>query len=296
MKRTLALALAFAAIAHGAGAEGLKSSPLPKPRPVAAAPAPSDLVTTVSTANAVSPLALFRPKPRPAAVVLPVPTPEPQPQQIAQAVPAVAAVLRPRSRPAGLGQGEAVIEKAALVRVPQDKKSLRGKKGSVCGDPDIRGEVLAPVVSRVKGCGIADPVKVTSISGVKFSQPATITCDTAKAAKKWIERGLQPQFGKTPVVQLQIAGSYTCRPRNSIRGNKISEHGKGRALDIGGLVLANGTKINVAGGYYKSKGMKAAHKAACGIFGTTLGPGSDGHHEDHLHFDVARYRNGAYCR
>lgn len=296
MKRTLALALAFAAIAHGAGAEGLKSSPLPKPRPVAAAPAPSDLVTTVSTANAVTPLALFRPKPRPAAVVLPVPTPEPQPQQIAQAVPAVAAVLRPRARPAGLGQGEAVIEKAALVRVPQDKKSLRGKKGSVCGDPDIRGEVLAPVVSRVKGCGIADPVKVTSISGVKFSQPATITCDTAKAAKKWIERGLQPQFGKTPVVQLQIAGSYTCRPRNSIRGNKISEHGKGRALDIGGLVLANGTKINVAGGYYKSKGMKAAHKAACGIFGTTLGPGSDGHHEDHLHFDVARYRNGAYCR
>ncbi|RID92136.1 extensin family protein [Gemmobacter lutimaris] len=292
MKRTLALALAFAAIAHGAGAEGLKSSPLPKPRPVAAVP--TDLVTTVSTANAISPLALFRPRPRPVVLAVPEPQPEAAPQ-LAQA-PAVAPMLRPRARPAGLVKGQAVIEKAALVRVPQDKKSLRGKKGSVCGDPDIRGEVLAPVVSRVKGCGIADPVKVTSISGVKFSQPATITCDTAKAAKKWIERGLQPQFGKTPVVQLQIAGSYSCRPRNSIRGNKISEHGKGRALDIGGLVLANGTRINVAGGYYKSKGMKAAHKAACGIFGTTLGPGSDGHHEDHLHFDVARYRSGAYCR
>jgi len=42
--------------------------------------------------------------------------------------------------------------------------------------------------------------------------------------------------------------------------------------------------------------LKAAHKAACGIFGTTLGPGSDGMHEDHLHYDIARHHNGPYCR
>ena len=33
-----------------------------------------------------------------------------------------------------------------------------------------------------------------------------------------------------------------------------------------------------------------------GIFGTTLGPGSDGYHEDHMHFDTAHQRGGAYCR
>jgi hypothetical protein len=38
------------------------------------------------------------------------------------------------------------------------------------------------------------------------------------------------------------------------------------------------------------------HRAACGTFGTTLGPGSDGMHEDHFHYDTARHRNGAYCR
>jgi hypothetical protein len=38
------------------------------------------------------------------------------------------------------------------------------------------------------------------------------------------------------------------------------------------------------------------HRAACGRFGTTLGPGSDGMHEDHLHFDTARHANGPYCR
>ena len=41
--------------------------------------------------------------------------------------------------------------------------------------------------------------------------------------------------------------------------------------------------------------MRAAHRAACGIFGTTLGPGSDGYHEDHLHFDTVS-RGSPYCR
>ncbi|MFY9319919.1 extensin family protein, partial [Lentibacter algarum] len=51
--------------------------------------------------------------------------------------------------------------------------------------------------------------------------------------------------------------------------------------------------------YGKGKGgkaIRAAHKAACGPFGTTLGPGSDGYHEDHLHFDTARYSGGPYCK
>ena len=44
------------------------------------------------------------------------------------------------------------------------------------------------------------------------------------------------------------------------------------------------------------KTLRPAHKAACGVFGTTLGPGSDGYHEDHMHFDTAAHRNGSYCR
>ena len=49
-------------------------------------------------------------------------------------------------------------------------------------------------------------------------------------------------------------------------------------------------------GSENDKAIRKAQKAACGIFGTTLGPGSDGYHEDHLHFDTASYRNGSYCR
>lgn len=131
---------------------------------------------------------------------------------------------------------------------------------------------------------------------VKPSQPATITCETALATKSWIEKGVQPAFGKDPVKVLQIAGSYVCRPRNGIRGNKVSEHGRGKAIDVSGFTLTSGKTLSIQGDWRKYKAIKASHKAACGIFGTTLGPGSDGHHEDHLHFDVASHRNGAYCR
>lgn len=87
-----------------------------------------------------------------------------------------------------------------------------------------------------------------------------------------------------------------CRTRNHKKGAKVSEHGKGRALDISGFVLADGRALSVVRDYRKSRAMKASHRAACGSFGTTLGPGSDGMHEDHLHMDIVGYRNGTYCK
>jgi hypothetical protein len=57
--------------------------------------------------------------------------------------------------------------------------------------------------------------------------------------------------------------------------------------------MSDGKTISVLKNYNAQ--MRKAHKAACGIFGTTLGPGSDGYHEDHLHFDTASGRQ-PYCR
>ena len=85
-----------------------------------------------------------------------------------------------------------------------------------------------------------------------------------------------------------------CRTRNNVRGAKISGHGRGKAVDIAGFVFSDGKEWTVEHDYNKT--IRKAQKAACGIFGTTLGPGSDGYHEDHLHFDTASYRNGSYCR
>lgn len=180
---------------------------------------------------------------------------------------------------------------------PATKKSKREKpsrKGSVCGDPAIKGEAMSPIPGKVKGCGLDKPVRVTSIDGIRLNQPATISCETADAFKQWIEQAMRPAFGTREVVEIRIAASYICRTRNNKKGARISEHGRGNALDVAGFVFADGKEWSVARDYNKQ--IRKAHKGACGIFGTTLGPGSDGYHEDHLHFDIARYSGGPYCR
>lgn len=241
----------------------------------------SSAPAAVATARAVSP----RPRPRPADLA--------GPAVVAAAAPAPAVAPAPSSgdqpapeRKKGLG---GLFGGGSGKSTPRDKSP-----GYVCGDPDILGEELAPITSKTKGCGVAEPVRVTSVDGLSLSPAATISCDTATALKKWVKGAVKPAFGRRQIVGLTVAASYTCRPRNNIRGAKISEHGSGRAIDISGFVLKSGKEVTVRGNY--SGNIRKVHKAACGTFGTTLGPGSDGYHEDHLHLDTASYRNGPYCR
>jgi hypothetical protein len=177
---------------------------------------------------------------------------------------------------------------------------MAGRAGAVGGDPEMRGATIPPIVARVKGCGLQDGVRVTSVAGVKLSTPADIDCTTARALKTWVKRGAIPAVGKRGggLAALQIAASYACRPRNGQTGAKVSEHGKGHAVDISGLVLANGTAVSVLKGWGSDahgKTLASMRRAACGTFSTVLGPGSDRFHSDHLHLDTARGR-GPYCR
>jgi hypothetical protein len=203
-------------------------------------------------------------------------------------------ILRPRARPNATSQvgmhSPRPAPRPALTAQPK-KQSLQG---AVCDNSAIRGHVIAPVKSAVKGCGIAQPVRVTEISGVRLRPAATLNCDTAAALETWIKTSVRPAFGARQVVQMQIAASYVCRGRNNVKGARISEHGRGNAIDIAGFTLADGTSLSVEKQYNKT--LRKIYKGACGIFGTTLGPGSDGHHEDHIHLDIARHRSGSYCR
>jgi hypothetical protein len=250
-----------------------------------------------------APAVLVRPRPRPPLPDRALP-PGPDAALLYPALAMVAAPLpRPAARPRGLSARRAVaLPEAEIVLaaitppVNPGKPLVRSRKGSVCGDPSIRGETVPPIPARMKGCGLAEPVRVTEIDGIRLSTPATISCDTAKAMKTWINAGLRPAFGRrNPPAALTIAASYNCRPRNNIPGNPVSEHGRGKAMDISAVVLESGAVVDVRRDYRGSKALRAAHKAGCGPFGTTLGPGSDGYHEDHLHFDIAN-RGRPYCR
>ena len=190
--------------------------------------------------------------------------------------------LRPQPRPKGLAKN-----------APAPVTPNVTAKGAVCGVNAIKGAAIAPIKGKIKGCGLQDGVRVTSVSGVALSEAITVDCPTAKALNAWVRDVVQPSYGGK-VAKLQIAGHYTCRSRNNQKGAKISEHGKGKAVDIAGFVLKGGKVVTVVANYNKT--LRRVHKAACGIFKTTLGPGSDGYHEDHFHFDTASYRSGAYCR
>ena len=287
----LVLVLPILALVAGAGrTEAPATSIRPEARPAVLAPAaPSGSEPPLAPEAEAVPV----PKPRPAE--LSAPQPEAAKTATAASAPAFPnRVIRPKIRPAGLLQTAAASSNAAAQPTAPAKKPKTSARGSVCGDPAIKGQPLSPITSRVKGCGVPEPVQITAVAGVVLNPAAILDCPTAQALRAWVEQGLQPAFRPNQVVELKIFGSYMCRTQNNQRGAKVSEHGRGKAVDIGGFGLSNGETVTVAGNF--NAPVRKAHKAACGIFGTTLGPGSDGYHEDHLHFDTASYRSGSYCR
>ena len=206
--------------------------------------------------------------------------------------------LRPKSRPRNIKR---IISRAqtSVPVVGSDRR--QPKRGSVCGDRKIRGQAIARIQGRISGCGIAHPVKITEVDGVMLSTPATIDCTTAKALKSWVHNGAKPAVGRMGggIKSLRIVAHYACRNRNNKRGGRLSEHAKGKALDIAAIGLKDGTTITVLKGWRDRRQgpvLKRMHKAACGPFGTVLGPNANKYHQDHFHFDTASYRSSAYCR
>jgi hypothetical protein len=203
--------------------------------------------------------------------------------------------LRPDARPDNLPTDTGTVTEAGLFG---PKKPPR--RGSVCGDRHIRGEPVGRVPGRISGCGVKDAVRVSEVSGVRLSTPAVMDCTTAAALKDWVDDGLQPAFRRMgQVTQMKVAAHYACRTRNNLPGARISEHGKGRAIDLSAFTLQNGQVVSVLGGWRRGstgKALKKAHASACGPFGTVLGPEADRFHKDHFHFDTARHRGGPYCR
>ena len=164
------------------------------------------------------------------------------------------------------------------------------------GIPGLVGEPTS--VEGPGRCGADEAVQITSVAGVALSRPARMRPAVAVALDQWVREGLQPAFGGQ-VVEMRVAADYACRGRNNVRGAKLSEHGLANAIDLSAFTLADGRVVTVQDGWHVKEtaaAMRAAWKAACGPFGTVLGPNADVHHRDHFHFDAASYRSGSYCR
>jgi hypothetical protein len=299
--RAICLALSLC-LAQGALAQEIDRSPRPpaNPRSVATVPATasSDLQAQADALTPVVPTDVPVAADLPPDALLRSLRPLRRPEVLTERLAALKATSNAPGLDLSVQEPEDEVDLAAIP--PPTRKEERKKrrekasmKGSVCGVPSIKGEEIARIASKVKGCGVENPVAITSVAGVRLSQTATVDCSIAKALNSWVDEVAQPAFdGK--LVELQIAAHYICRSRNNVKGAKISEHGKGRAVDISAFILSNGKVLTVAQNYNKL--LRRIYKAGCGYFRTTLGPGSDGYHEDHFHFDTSARSGGAYCR
>lgn len=173
-------------------------------------------------------------------------------------------------------------------------------KPAVCQDTRIEGQPIGPIAGTMRGCGLVGGVRVTSVSGIALSEPSVMDCRTARALGDWIRDGVRPAMAEqdSEITGITVVGHYVCRTRNHRPGAKISEHGKGRAIDIAGFELEGGDWLSVLNHWddpEKGPALKYMHRAACGRFGTVLGPEADPAHRDHFHFDTAQ-RSRPYCR
>ena len=147
-------------------------------------------------------------------------------------------------------------------------------------------------------CGLTQPLKVSALARgtVALVTTQTIGCPMTAALDAWVTQVVQPaalaRFGQ-PVTEVKSMGSYACRSMNN-QGVRISEHGFGNAIDIGGFVLLDGREITFVRDWARGPEqdkvfLREVQAGACGIFTTVLAPGSDRFHYNHMHLDLAAH-------
>jgi hypothetical protein len=147
-------------------------------------------------------------------------------------------------------------------------------------------------------CSIENPVLLSSLSnGIEVAPASLMACPVAESLARWMSEVVAPeaerQFQSAP-TKLLIGTSYQCRDQRN--GAKLSEHALGNGVDVMGFEFAKRVPLTIASQPENSPEatfQSAIQKAACPIFNTVLGPGSDADHGDHLHLDL-RQRKGDY--
>lgn len=147
-------------------------------------------------------------------------------------------------------------------------------------------------------CGALKPFAMSAAAGgsVELKPAALLRCPMVPAVDYWVQNVVKPAARRhlgIDVVEIKVAGSYSCRPVNHVDGGRLSEHGHANAIDVATFVLANGEHVSVKtgwwGGFAQRNFLRAVHNGACNVFTTVLGPHYDANHRDHFHLDLAKH-------
>ncbi len=226
--------------------------------------------------------------------------------EIAQSAVVLAApVPLPRPRPPAADEAVPLIDKIFsdpdFVRIPDpDPPGVPSACQVRMSESGIAVFQSLPAITRApRGCGAGDVVRLESIllpdnTRVAMSPPATMRCAMVETVTHWIRDQVAPVFAKAGAGLRAIDNyaSYNCRGRNNVPTARTSEHGYANALDVRGVRLADGKFVQFTDRKFARDIRETLRKEACARFTTVLGPGSDGHHEEHVHFDIAERRGG----
>ena len=132
-------------------------------------------------------------------------------------------------------------------------------------------------------------------SGAKLDLPAhpLLDCSFAVVFAGFLRDLVAPlgeaMLGAT-VVALDTGPGYYCRTVDQVSGAKVNPHGKGIAIDVSAILLADRRRLAVGheASPQEALFMQTMRRAGCGWFTTILGPG-DPDHAEHFHFDILRH-------
>ena len=201
--------------------------------------------------------------------------------------PVIAPDLEPRSFAEAAGPG---FDSAAVTDKPTacDERLAR-----------LAAFHLMPRLIGPASCGGEDMVELQAVlladkSRVPLEPPALLRCGMAESFSAWLREEIAPRAAKlgSRLRSVENYDSYECRPRNRVSGAKVSEHGKGNAIDVRAIRLVDGRRLEPTDIHADKEWRESMRESACHRFMTVLGPGSDGYHESHIHLDVAERHNG----
>ncbi len=154
---------------------------------------------------------------------------------------------------------------------------------------------VAPLPAAVSECAVDNPVRITAALS-EWSQPGTVSCAFALRlalfTREDVDQAAMAQLGRH-VRGIRHLGAYSCRRENNGHG-RWSQHAAGRAIDIAGFELDDGSVILVERDWLtpgpRGRFLREVAQRACARFSLVLTPDSDREHFSHLHLDTGPWR------
>ena len=216
-----------------------------------------------------------------------VPLPRPKP-----AIPAVAAPWRePLSFREAAGADFLTV---SVTSEPSDCRRRLEKTAKLRPLPRLMGP---------GACGGEDMVELATVlmdkgknsgKAIDIKPAPVLRCEMAEQLALWVRDDIAVRVAQNglTLASVETYDDFSCRGRNRVSGARLSEHGKGNAVDIRSITFTDRRSALLTDKGFAKDVRTDLRASACARFTTVLGPGSDGYHEEHIHLDLIQRRGG----